>query len=70
MYNQNTLNKNSILNSKQENIPLFKKIPFYLILIFSYMFLACNSEGLNSNLPLLTDSTKNEILNLLNPTPS
>ncbi|EKR73218.1 PF07588 family protein [Leptospira noguchii str. 2006001870] len=69
MYNQNTLNKNSILNSKQENIPLFKKIPFYLILIFSYMFLACNSEGLNSNLPLLTDSTKNEILNLLNPTP-
>lgn len=31
------------------------------------MLLACNSEGLDSNLPLLTDSTKNEILNLLNP---
>ncbi|EMK10869.1 MULTISPECIES: lipoprotein [Leptospira] len=44
---------------------LLKKIPFFLI--FSYMLLACNSEGLDSNLPLLTDSTKNEILNLLNP---
>ncbi|WP_082281182.1 endostatin-like outer membrane protein LenE [Leptospira kirschneri] len=65
MYNQNTLNKNSILNSKQENMSLFKKIPFFLI--FSYMLLACNSEGLDSNLPLLTDSTKNEIFNLLNP---
>ncbi|EMK24138.1 endostatin-like outer membrane protein LenE [Leptospira kirschneri] len=65
MYNQSALNKNSILNSKQENMFLFKKIPFFLI--FSYMLLACNSEGLDSNLPLLTDSTKNEILNLLNP---
>lgn len=66
MYNQTALNKNSILNLKQEFISsLLKKVSFYLILIFSYTFLKCNSE--NSNLPFVTDSTKNEILNLLNP---